>query len=85
MSIWSRSLGADRVIDYTREDYTEDGERYDLLFDAIGNPSLAGCRRVLRPRGMLVMAGASTDASMAGLLGRLIGAILLSVFVRHKL
>jgi NADPH:quinone reductase-like Zn-dependent oxidoreductase len=80
-----RSLGADRVIDYTREDFTEDGQRYDLLFDAVGNPSLAGCRRVLKPKGILVMAGASSDASMAGLLGRLIAAILLSVFVSHKL
>jgi NADPH:quinone reductase-like Zn-dependent oxidoreductase len=80
-----RSLGADRVIDYTREDFTEDGQRYDLLFDAVGNPSLAGCRRVLKPKGILVMAGASSDASMAGLLGRLIGAILLSGLVSHKL
>jgi NADPH:quinone reductase-like Zn-dependent oxidoreductase len=80
-----RSLGADRVIDYTREDFTEDTQRYDLLLDAVGNPSLAGCRRVLKPKGILVMAGASSDASMAGLLGRLIGAILLSVFVSHKL
>jgi NADPH:quinone reductase-like Zn-dependent oxidoreductase len=80
-----RSLAADRVIDYNREDFTEDGQRYDLLFDVVGNRSLAGCRRVLKPKGILVMAGASSDASVAGLIVRLIGAILLSVFVSHKL
>jgi NADPH:quinone reductase-like Zn-dependent oxidoreductase len=80
-----RSLAADRVIDYTREDFTEDGQRYDLLFDAVGNASLAGCRRVLKPKGILVMVGAPNDVSMAALLGRLIGAILMSVFVSHKL
>ncbi len=80
-----RSLAADRVIDYTREDFTEDGQRYDLLFDAVGNASLAGCRRVLKPKGILVMVGAPKDVSMAALLGRLIGAILMSVFVSHKL
>jgi NADPH:quinone reductase-like Zn-dependent oxidoreductase len=80
-----RSLGADRVIDYTREDFTEGGQRYDLIFDAVGNRSLAACRRVLKSKGILLMAGASSHASMAGLLGRLIGAILLSVFVSHKL
>ena len=80
-----RSLKADRVIDYTREDFTEDGQRYDLLFDAVGNASLAGCRRVLKPKGILVMVGAPKDVSMAALLGRLIGAILMSVFVSHKL
>jgi NADPH:quinone reductase-like Zn-dependent oxidoreductase len=80
-----RSLGADRVIDYTREDFTEDAERYDLLFDAVGNRSLAGCRRVLKPKGILVMAGAPRDASVASLLGGLLAAILLSVFVSHKL
>jgi NADPH:quinone reductase-like Zn-dependent oxidoreductase len=80
-----RALGADHVIDYTREDFTDDGQRYDLLFDAVGNHSLAGCRRVLKPKGILVMAGASSDASTVGLLSRLIGAILLSVFISHKL
>ncbi len=52
-----RSIGADRVIDYTREDFTEGGERYDLLFDCVGNHSLSACRRVLRPSGRCVIAG----------------------------
>jgi NADPH:quinone reductase-like Zn-dependent oxidoreductase len=80
-----RSLGADRVIDYTREDFTQGQQRYDLIFDAVGNPTLAGCRRVLKPKGILVMAGAPSEASMAGILGSLFGAMLLSVFGSQKL
>jgi len=50
-----RSLGADRVIDYTREDFTEDSERYDLLLDNVGNRKLAAMKRVLRPTGKCVI------------------------------
>src|ERR1700733_273068 len=52
-----RSIGADQVIDYTQEDFTKSGQRYDLLFDAVGNHSLFACRRVLTPKGVLIMAG----------------------------
>lgn len=54
-----RSIGADRVIDYTREDFTRDGHRYDLIFDVAGNRSFSDCRRALSPSGTLVMAGQS--------------------------
>jgi len=54
-----RSLGADRVIDYTREDFTRDGQQYDLIFDVAGNHSFSECRRVLSPNGTLVMVGQS--------------------------
>jgi len=54
-----RSLGADRVIDYTREDFTRDGARYDLIFDVAGNHPFSECRRVLSPNGTLVMVGQS--------------------------
>ena len=54
-----RSLGADRVIDYTREDFTRDGARYDLIFDVAGNHSFSECRQVLSPNGTLVMVGQS--------------------------
>ncbi|MGQ0798132.1 MAG: NAD(P)-dependent alcohol dehydrogenase [Methanobacteriota archaeon] len=54
-----RSIGADRVIDYTREDFTRDGQHHDLIFDVAGNHSLSDCRRALSPDGTLVLAGQS--------------------------
>jgi NADPH:quinone reductase-like Zn-dependent oxidoreductase len=54
-----RSLGADRVIDYTREDFTRSGQRFDLILDVAANRSLAACRRVLAPGGTLVVVGAA--------------------------
>lgn len=53
-----RSLGANRVVDYTREDFAENSERYDLVLDNVGNRSLSSIRRVLKPKGKCIMAGA---------------------------
>ena len=53
-----RSLGADGVVDYSRDDFTEDRERYDLLLDNVGNRSLSKMKRVLTPNGKCIMAGA---------------------------
>lgn len=53
------SLGADRVIDYTREDFARDGARYNVVLDAVGNRSLSDCRRVLGPGGTYVAAAGS--------------------------
>lgn len=67
-----RSLGAERVIDYTRENFTRSGERYDLIFDSVGNHSPFACRRVLSPGGTYVLAGASlTYVLLVLLLSRL--------------
>src|SRR6267154_1536413 len=52
-----RSIGADRVIDYTREDFTKSGQRYDLFFDCVGNHSLFACMRVLNPGGICIVVG----------------------------
>jgi len=52
-----RSIGADHVIDYTKEDFTKTGQRYDLIFDLVGNHSFSERRRVLNPNGICVMAG----------------------------
>jgi NADPH:quinone reductase-like Zn-dependent oxidoreductase len=46
-----RSIGADHVIDYTQQDFTKTGQRYDLILDCVGNHSLLACRRVLTPKG----------------------------------
>jgi len=70
-----RSIGADRVIDYTQEDFTKSGQRYDLFFDCVGNHSLSACRRVLNRKGILVMVGAPNNARLSGLLARLIGSV----------
>lgn len=80
-----RSIGADQVIDYTQEDFTKRGQRYDLLFDCVGNHSLATCRRVLQPQGRLIMVGDRTGRGMMRLFARLITALVWSRFVSQKL
>lgn len=52
-----RSIGADHIIDYTREDFTRNGKQYDLIFDAVGNHSVFDYRRALSPQGICVLAG----------------------------
>ena len=52
-----RSIGAHHVIDYTQEDFIRSGQRYDLIFDTVGNHSLSDCRRALTPKGILVLVG----------------------------
>lgn len=78
-----RSIGADRVIDYTQEDFTTSKQRYDVLLDCVGNRSLAACRRVLNAKGRLVMVGAPSDTAL--ILARLIGIFVLSPFLRRKM
>jgi NADPH:quinone reductase-like Zn-dependent oxidoreductase len=71
-----RSIGAERVIDYTREDFTRGRQRYDLILDAFGTRSLSGCRRVLAPGGTYVVVGGPLAV---------VKALALSRFVREKL
>ena len=80
-----RSIGADRVIDYTREDFTKSGQRYDLIFDSVGNHSLLACRRVLNPKGIYIAVGGPSGRWMIGPLARAIAAPVLSRFVSQKL
>jgi NADPH:quinone reductase-like Zn-dependent oxidoreductase len=55
-----RSIGADHVVDYTQEDFTRNGQRYDLIYDAVGNRSVSDYKRALSPQGMCVIAGFTT-------------------------
>ncbi len=71
-------VGADRVIDYSKEDFTRSGEQYDLMFDCVGNHSLAACRRMLIPGGRLVMVGDRSGRGVVGLLARVVTALLMS-------
>jgi NADPH:quinone reductase-like Zn-dependent oxidoreductase len=80
-----RSIGADQVVDYTRQDFTKSGTRYDLFFDAVGNHSLLACRRVLNPKGIYIPAGGSAGRWMIGPLARAITTLVLSWFVSQQL
>jgi NADPH:quinone reductase-like Zn-dependent oxidoreductase len=82
-----RSIGADRVIDYTKEDFTKGEQRYDLLFDLVGNHSFTERRRIMNPNGICVMAGIGGAGWHEGIWGRLGGelnAIVRSSFVNEK-
>jgi len=78
-----RSLGADLVVDYTREDFTSTGRRYDVVLDCVGNRSLVECRRVLAPRGRCVRIGGG--GSSLQMIGGMLGAFLLSRAGSRKL
>jgi NADPH:quinone reductase-like Zn-dependent oxidoreductase len=80
-----RSIGADRVIDYTKEDFTRGSERYDLIIDTVGNHSLSEIRRVLTPDGALVIVGGPSDNSWIGPLTGLMKAAAMSPFVKQRM
>jgi len=80
-----RSIGADHVIDYTREDFAEGEKRYDVILDIGGNSSLARLRRALTPKGTLVITGGETDGRWLGGTDRQLRALALSPFVGQKL
>jgi NADPH:quinone reductase-like Zn-dependent oxidoreductase len=80
-----RSLGADRVIDYTQEDFTKASQRYDLIIDIVGTHSLSDYRRVLNPHGSLIIAGSLDKGRWLGALTGIIDVWLYSPFVSQKL
>jgi NADPH:quinone reductase-like Zn-dependent oxidoreductase len=80
-----RSIGADRVIDYTREDFAEGQQPYDVILDIGGNSSLARLRRALAPRGTLVIVGGEGGGRWLGGTDRQLRALALSPFVSQKL
>jgi len=79
-----KSIGADAVIDYTREDFTKSGKRYDVVFDCVGNKSIAACRRALNPHGRHILIGASHEPKVTEILFSLIHSALLSLFTQEK-
>jgi NADPH:quinone reductase-like Zn-dependent oxidoreductase len=78
------ALGADHVLDYTREDFADGARRYDLILDIGGSPSLGRLRRALQPRGTAVFVGAENAGSLTGMSRQLRGA-LVSPLLRQRL
>jgi NADPH:quinone reductase-like Zn-dependent oxidoreductase len=80
-----RSIGADEVIDYTHEDFTQASQRYDLIIDTVGTHSLSDYRRVLKPDGALVIVGSLDKDRWLGPILGLVDAKLYSSFVSQKI
>src|SRR6476659_2066938 len=82
-----KSLGADHVIDYTKEDFTKSAERYDLMLDNVGNHSLSECKGVLTPTGkyVLIGGGGASDQGFLGGRGKVLWAMVFSKFVNQQM
>ena len=80
-----RSLGADHVLDYTRDDWAVGPQRYDLILDIGGNPGLSRLRRALTPKGTAVLVGGEDGGALTGGMNRPLRALLLSPFVGQRL
>ena len=82
-----QSLGADHVIDYTKEDFAKGTERYDAILDNVPNHTLSECRRVLSPKGkyVLIGGGGPNDSRWIGPFGRIIKTMVLSPFISQKM
>jgi NADPH:quinone reductase-like Zn-dependent oxidoreductase len=81
-----RSIGADHVIDYTQEDFTQGGQRYDFILDNVANHSLSDTRHALTPNGKLQSnGGGHSDGRWVGSMGSVIKVAAVSRFVRQQL
>jgi NADPH:quinone reductase-like Zn-dependent oxidoreductase len=80
-----RSLGADDVIDYTRQDWSDGAHRYDLILDIAGNPAPSRLRRALAPTGTAVIVGGEEGGNLTGGMDRQLRALALSMVVRQRL
>jgi NADPH:quinone reductase-like Zn-dependent oxidoreductase len=79
-----RELGADHVIDYTKQDFTTQGKRYDVIFQIAGTTSAWACRKALKPKGRLVLCSGDGGGRLFGPIGRIVGAMLISPFISQK-
>jgi NADPH:quinone reductase-like Zn-dependent oxidoreductase len=79
-----RSLGADHVIDYTRDDFAATGERYDLVLDIAGKPTLRRLRRALTQGGTAVIVGGENGGDLTGGMNRNLRALALSPFISQR-
>jgi NADPH:quinone reductase-like Zn-dependent oxidoreductase len=80
----ARSIGADHVIDYTKEDFTRGTQRYDLIIDIVGSHSLSEYRHVLTANGVVVIVGGPSDDPWIGPMSGAVKAMFISPFVRQK-
>lgn len=80
-----RSIGAERVIDYTEQGLAEDDQQYDVILECVGNLSIPHLRRMLKPRGTCVFIGASPDASLMTILVSMLRMFVLGPFRRQKI
>ena len=82
-----QSLGADHVIDYTKEDFTKGEQKYDVILDNVANHSLSECRHILTPNGIYVMIGGGgvKEQGFVGALGKALNAAVYSRFVKQKM
>src|SRR6266436_4854708 len=82
-----KSLGADQVIDYSKEDFTKSAERYDVMLDNVGNHSLSECKQVLTPNGKYVLIGGgnANEQGFLGGLGKALWAMVYSKFVKQPM
>jgi NADPH:quinone reductase-like Zn-dependent oxidoreductase len=81
------SIGADHVVDYTRADFTQGVQRYDVIFDPVANRSFSACRRVLSPRGILVAAGVggADGRGFGRRVGRMLAGLLIARFASQRM
>jgi NADPH:quinone reductase-like Zn-dependent oxidoreductase len=82
-----QSLGADHVIDYTKENFTKGDQKYDVILDNVANHSLSECRRVLTPNGIYVLIGGGgvNEQGFVGALGKALNAAIYSRFLKQKM
>ena len=80
-----RSIGADQVVDYTKEDFTKRGETYDVIFQLAGTASPLACRRALTPKGTLLLSSGESSGRWIGPISRILAALVESPFVGQQL